>query len=143
MTKELAELRRMAHTERQQAWSHAKLLPARVGDTASAFAKRHPILAMGGAAALTMSMITRRRKRAGVDGKPNSMPMAMAAMGVQFLPEILRLVGLSVPPEKTSDAEGESARLRHEHCQSPTGGLAHSATSGSEPMDQPETRDPR
>ncbi|MDZ4773754.1 MAG: hypothetical protein SGI72_11545 [Planctomycetota bacterium] len=136
MSKELDELRRLARTERHKAWAHARLVPARVGDTASAFAKRHPILAMGGAAALTMSMISRRRKRAGVEGKPNSMPLALAAMGVQFMPEILRLVGLTVPTAKSPTTAEEQARDQHERCDDKTDGLVASAKRGSGPMEQ-------
>jgi hypothetical protein len=139
MSKELDELRRMARNERKLAWEHAKLVPARIGDTASAFAKRHPILAMGGAAALTMSMLTRRQRRAGGASGPKSMPMAMAAMGVQFLPDLLRLVGLTVPKPADDDA---IAGTRHEPCEVPTNGVAHPTASGSGPKEHQQTREP-
>ena len=140
MSKELQELRRMARAERLRGWAHAKVIPARIGDAAGAFAKRHPILAMGGAAAVTMGLRSRRRRRAGIEGKQGSWPAGVAAMGVQFLPEILRLVGLAAPLAKAST--GEESEERHEHCETPSVGLANSAARGSEPTTSTEGPDP-
>ena len=102
MSKELDELRRMAVHERRRAWAHTKLIPGRVGDTASSFAKSHPLLAMASAGAIMMSIMARRRRRTGVEGKTQSWHVAAAAMAVQVLPDILGLVGLTVPIAKES-----------------------------------------
>lgn len=131
MSKELEELRRMARAERQRAWAHAKVIPARLGDTATAFAKRHPILAMGGAAAVTMGLIARHRRHAGIQGKQGSLPAALAAASVQFLPQILKLVGLATPPAEALD--DEDSENGHERCEAPAVDFADSAARGSEP----------
>lgn len=140
MSKELEELRLLARAERHRAWTHAKVVPTRLGDTASAFARRHPILAMGSAAAITMGLISRHRRRAGIQGKQGSLPVALAAMGVQFLPEILKLVGLADPRGK--DSSDEELQDRHEHCEEPAVGFANSAARGSEPVTSPESTYP-
>jgi hypothetical protein len=94
MSLEQTELRRMARSELQSAWAHAKRLPAHAGDTVSAFARRHPIWAMGGAAVLAAGLASRRHRKFGLEGKPSTWPVALAAAGTHLLPELLRLVGL-------------------------------------------------
>lgn len=138
MSKELAELRRLARAERGRAWAHTKLIPARIGDTAGSFAKQHPLLATGGAAALTMSLMNRRRRRIGGEAKSNSMLAALAAMGVQFLPDVLRIAGLTVPTSQEPVDDGSAAG--HGHCDEPLTGLADSATRGREPATQHESK---
>ncbi len=101
MSRELDSLRDLARAERLKAWQHARTLPAHVGATASAFARKHPVLATGGAAALVMTIVSTRRRRRGIEGKAPSWPMALAAVGANFLPDILRAVGLALPLEKT------------------------------------------
>jgi hypothetical protein len=105
VSKEIDELRRLAGEERRRAWAHTKLIPGRIGDTAGAFAKKHPLLAMGGAAALTMNLLSRRRRRNGVDGKTQSWQLALAAMAAQVLPDILHVVGLTVPRKSEPEEE--------------------------------------
>ena len=128
MSKELDELRRMAVHERRRAWEHTKLIPGRVGDTAGAFAKSHPVMAMASAAALTMTILSRRRRRAGVEGKTQSWQLAAAAMGVQILPDILGLLGLTVPvakePKESKDKEPIPGP---EVCAEPSTGFANAA----------------
>lgn len=95
MSRESDELRRLARVEMLTAWKHAKRLPGCAGDAASAFTKKHPALAMGGAAAITMALVARHRRKAGIDGKTSSWPAAIAAVGSRWLPEILSLAGLT------------------------------------------------
>lgn len=111
MSAEVEELRRIARTERGIAWEHARRLPARAGDAASAFARRHPLWTMAGAAALAMGVASRRRRRFGIEGKPSTWPMALAAVGANWLPEILRLAGLTGarPAEGRANTGRESA----------------------------------
>jgi len=92
---EQLELRRLALVERRIFVEHAKRLPAHVGDSVSAFAKRHPIWTMGGAAAIAMTIVGRRHRKFGLDGKPSSWPMALAAVGSRLLPDLLRIAGLT------------------------------------------------
>ena len=103
MSRELAELRELARAERQLVVQHARALPAHVGATASAFARKHPVLAMGGAAAIVMTSITRSRRRHGLDGRGSSWPAAVAAVGAKFLPEILKAVGMALPLDDEPD----------------------------------------
>lgn len=100
MSYEHDEIRRIARAEREAAWESAKRLPARVGDTASAFAKQHPVIAAGGAAALAMGFVARKRAAPSARPTSSSWPAAMAAVGVRFLPDVLRLVGLAVLDDK-------------------------------------------
>lgn len=102
----------MARAERKVAWTHAKRIPARAGDAASAFAKQHPIMAMGGAAALAMGIVSRRHHKAGREGKPSSWPMALGAVGVRWLPEIMRVVGLTIPKPNETSEDDEEAKLQ-------------------------------
>lgn len=97
MSRELDTLRELAREERLRAWQHARALPAHVGATASAFARKHPVLAMSGAAAIVTTMITRRRRRHGLEGTGASWPAALAAVGVKFLPDLLKAVGMALP----------------------------------------------
>ncbi len=104
MSHEQEELRRLAQKERHAAWTSVKRLPGCAGDTASAFARKHPVWAAGGAAALAMGLVSRRRRATGVQGPTSSWPAALAAAGVRYLPELLRLVGLTAATEpKTHD----------------------------------------
>ena len=118
MSAELVELRRMARAERRRAWKHARLVPARAGDVASGFARAHPAWAMGGAAALTLTLVARHRRRNGIDRGSRSWPMALAALGSRLLPEILRAVGLTRredvelergPADEATSAERDAA----------------------------------
>ena len=103
MSREIEALSELAREERLKAWNHARALPAHVGATASAFARQHPVLATSGAAALAMTMITRRRRRKGLEGHGSSWPAALAAVGANFLPEILRAVGMALPLDDTPE----------------------------------------
>lgn len=109
MSPEQLELRRLALGERRILMDHAKRLPAHVGDSLSAFAKRHPIWTMGGAAAIAMTIVGRRHRKAGRDGKPSSWPMALAAVGSQLLPDFLRLAGLTVAARSEGPEEVRKA----------------------------------
>jgi hypothetical protein len=93
--------------------SHVRALPAHVGATASAFARKHPMLAMGGAAAIVMALITRNRRRHGLDGSGSSWPVAVAAVGAKFLPEILKAVGMRLPHDD-DPAQDDPAELARE-----------------------------
>lgn len=109
MSYEQEELRRMARRERHAAWTSAKRIPECAGDVASAFARAHPVIAAGGAAALAMSFVAKKRRAAGIEGPASSVPAAIAAFGVRFLPDVLRMVGLrspkkQIPPEPEIDA---------------------------------------
>lgn len=106
MSRELEALRDLALAERRKAWHHARKLPAHVGDTASAFARTHPVLAAGGAAALVMAFVSRRRRLHGLQGSGSSWPMALAAVASKFLPEILKMVGLTLPSEEARPDPG-------------------------------------
>ena len=115
MSHELDTLRELARAEEQRAWQHARALPAHVGATASAFARKQPVLAMGGAAAIVMALITRNRRRHGLEGSGSSWPAAVAAVGAKFLPEILRAVGMALPlddePEQLSREKNGSVAI--------------------------------
>jgi len=100
MSYEQEELRRMVCRERRIAWTSAKRIPGHAGDVASAFLRQHPVIAAGGAAALAMGYMARRRRANGVSGSTSSVPAALAAFGVRFLPDILRMVGLSSPKKQ-------------------------------------------
>jgi hypothetical protein len=109
VSRESDELRRLAQVERQLAWKHARRLPSCAGDTVSAFSRTHPGWAMGGAAAITMALVARHKKKAGIEGKTSSWPMAVAAVSSRWLPEILSLAGLTTrkitQPKQTPSAE--------------------------------------
>lgn len=103
MSREQIELRRLATIERQRVWQHAARLPGRAGDALGAFARRHPGLAMGGAAALALGICVRGAKRRETSITPGaSWPMALAAVGVRILPDLLKLAGLTVADETES-----------------------------------------
>jgi hypothetical protein len=129
MSRELEILRGMAREERRLAWSHAKLVPGRFGDAAGAFAKRHPVLTTGAAAALTVGLITRHQRRTGAEPKSKSMPLALAAMAAQFLPDVLHLVGLTVPKPQAADD-------RHEHCEGGDESFANSTARAHAPAER-------
>jgi hypothetical protein len=84
-------------------------LPDRVTRTASAFAREHPVLATGAAAALVMAFVARRRRKLGTQGQHASWPMAVATIGAGFLPDILRAIGLALPIEKSLAQNGPPA----------------------------------
>jgi len=103
MSRELEALQVLARDERRRAWHHTCKLPARVGATASAFAREHPVLAASGAASLAMTLITRNRRKHGLAGSGSSWPMAVAAVASKFLPDILRALGLVLPLDDDSE----------------------------------------
>lgn len=112
MSREREELRRLVQVERRNFLDHAKRLPAHLGDSVSAFAKRHPIWTMGGAAAIAMAIVGRRHRKFGRDGKPSSWPMALAAVGSNLLPDLMRIAGLTAAArsEGTEDPDPDLAR---------------------------------
>lgn len=104
MSPEQEELRRLARRERRAAWASAKRIPGRAGDVASAFARQHPVWAMGGAAALAMGVMSRRQRASGSEEGTPSWPMALAAVGARFLPDVMRLAGLTIPDPPNPDS---------------------------------------
>lgn len=110
------ELRRLAQEERQRAWMHAKRLPVRVGDVATAFARQHPMWAMGAAAAIAMSIVSRRHRQSDSVGKAPSWPAALAAIGARMLPDILRFAGLTGPDPKPADKPQREHGLDPKSC---------------------------
>jgi len=105
MSYEQDELRRLARRERQAAWASAKRIPECAGDAASAFARQHPVMAAGAAAALAMGVLARKRRASGAAGPASSLPAAIAAIGVRFLPDLLRMVGLRSPKQEKQPEE--------------------------------------
>jgi len=118
MSPEQVELKRLAVVERRSAWLAAKRIPARAGDAVSAFARVHPMWAAGGAAAIAMVFVARKRRaplangrtesssggRTGSPSVSSSWP-TVAAVGVRFLPDLLRMVGLTTPSEPKNAVE--------------------------------------
>lgn len=107
MSHEQDELRRLARLERHAAIAAAKRIPRCAGDAASAFARQHPVWAAGGAAALAMGFVARKRRASGIEGSGSRWPAAIAAFGVRFLPDMLKLIGLTMPAEKKKSDDSQ------------------------------------
>ncbi len=107
MSRELDALRRLARTEQAQALVCLRRLPARCGDAMSALAREHPLLSAGGASMIALLVIGRRRRRKGTSGS-KSIPAALAALGTQALPGLLRFAGLTLATTAVGSKSKES-----------------------------------
>jgi len=111
VSREQEELRSLARREREFAWTCPRRIRARAGDAARAFARQYPGWALGGAAAVAMGLMARRkRRRSAVVGRPARWPMALLALGVEFLPGVLRLAGLTSSDDTAPDEMPDRAQ---------------------------------
>ena len=96
MSRESEQLHALANEEWRRLGTHVQKLPGRTGDALSAFAGKHPVWTTAGAAALTVWFMSRRRRRLGpaAAGGSSRLPAALAAIGAQMLPELLKLLAL-------------------------------------------------
>ena len=107
MSRETDRLELLAAEERRQLGLHVQRLPGRTGDALSAFVRKHPLWTMGGAAALAVFFASRRRKRFGQERQGSRrLPAALGAIVGPLLPELLKLVHLTVPKSGASARTG-------------------------------------
>jgi hypothetical protein len=97
VSRESAQLKALADEQWRLLGAHVQKLPGRTGDVLSAFAGKHPLWTTAGAAALTVWFMSRRRKRLGKEPGGSRLPAALAAIGAQMLPELLKALHLTVP----------------------------------------------
>jgi hypothetical protein len=104
MSRETDRLELLAAEERRQLGLHVRRLPGRTGDALSAFVRKHPLWTMGGAAALAVYFASRRRRRVGPEtsGGGKRLPAALGAIVGPLLPELLKLLHLTVPSGASS-----------------------------------------
>ena len=107
MSREQQELKRLARDEAREAWTLAKRIPGSAGGALRTFAREHPMIALGGAAALAMGIVGRRHRKAGREGKPSSWLVALATVGVRMLPELLHQLGRDVHNAPVSEGKRE------------------------------------
>jgi hypothetical protein len=108
MSRETDRLELLAAEERRQLGLHVQRLPGRTGDALSAFVRKHPFWTMGGAAALAVYFASRRRKRLGPEAgaRGKRLPAALGAIVGPLLPELLKLLHLTVPKSGASARAG-------------------------------------